>query len=89
MSLTWIPALTAKVVGALDKRRLPRTIGAAAALLVLVAIGIVSLIGDGDGGEPKQVMRLELRTGVGGPIAEAPASVPQPGVAAARAGRAG
>lgn len=84
MSLTWIPALTAKVVGALDKRRLPRTIGAAAALLVLVAIGIVSLIGDGDGGEPKQVMRLEQRTGVGGPIAEAPAGVPKP-VAAASA----
>lgn len=81
MSLTWIPALTAKVVGALDKRRLPRTIGAAAALLVLVAIGIVSLIGDGEGGEPKQVMRLEQRTGVGGPIADTPAGVPKPGVA--------
>jgi len=77
MSLTWIPALTAKVVGALDRRRLPRTIGAAAASLVLVAVGVVSLVGDGDDAEPKQVMKLEQlpRTGVGGPIADTPASV--------------
>lgn len=77
MSLTWIPALTAKVVGALDRRRLPRTVGAAAASLVLVAVGVVSLVGDGDDAEPKQIMKLEQlpRTGVGGPMADAPASV--------------
>ncbi len=80
MSSTWIPALTAKVVGALDRRRLPRTIGAAAALLVLVAIGVVSLIGDGEDAEPKQVMKLEHRpaTGVGGPMVEAPSAVAAP-----------
>lgn len=78
MSLTWIPALTAKVLGALDKRRLPRTIGATAAGLVLVAFGVVSLVGDGDDAEPKQVMKLEdlPRTGVGGPIVDASAASP-------------
>jgi hypothetical protein len=89
MSLTWIPALTAKVVGALDKRRLPRTIGAVAAGMVVVAFGIVSLVGDGDDAEPKQVMKLEdlPRTGVGGPIADAPAASPElnPGAAASTA----
>ena len=79
MSSTWIPALTAKVVGALDKRRLPRTIGATAASLVLIAIVVVSLVGSGDDAEPSQVMKLEHApaTGVGGPMAEAPGSVPR------------
>lgn len=91
MSLNWIPALTAKVVGALDKRRLPRTIGAAAAGLVVVAFGIVSLVGDGDDAEPKQVMKLEElpRTGVGGPIADAPAASPELTPAAANDADAG
>lgn len=81
MSLTWIPALTAKVLAALDRKRLPRTIGATAAGLVLVAIGIVSLVGEGADGEPVQVMRLEKMTGVGGPMAEAPAALEVPGAA--------
>jgi uncharacterized protein len=88
MSLTWIPALTAKVVGALDRRRLPRTIGAAAAGLVLVAVGVVSVVGDGDDAEPKQVMKLEQlpRTGVGGPLAETPAAVAAVSAVAPNAG---
>ena len=79
MSSTWIPALTAMVVGALDKRRLPRTIGATAASLVLIAIVVVSLVGSGDDAEPKQVMKIEHTpaTGVGGPMAEAPGSAPR------------
>ncbi len=77
MSSNWIPALIAMVVGALDKRRLPRTIGATAAGLVLVAIVVVSLVGSGEDAEPKQVMKIEHApaTGVGGPIADASAAV--------------
>ncbi len=83
MSSTWIPALIAMVVGALDKRRLPRTIGATAAGLVLVAIVVVSLVGSGDDAEPKQVMKIEHppATGVGGPMTDAPGSVPKPATA--------
>jgi uncharacterized protein len=87
MSLTWIPALTAKVVGALDRRRLPRTIGATAAALVLVAAGVVTLVGSGEDAEPKQVLKIEQLppTGVGGPMAEAPASAPELDLAASDA----
>lgn len=78
MSLNWIPAVTAKVVGALDRRRLPRTIGATAAGLVLIAIVVVSLVGSGADAEPKQVIKIARTpaTGVGGPIADAPSAVP-------------
>ncbi len=80
MSSNWIPALIAMVVGALDKRRLPRTIGATAAGLVLVAIVVVSFVGNADDAEPKQVMKIEHApaTGVGGPMTDAPGSVPKP-----------
>ncbi len=87
MSLTWIPALTAKVVGALDSRRLPRTIGAAAAGLVFVSIVVVSLVGSGADAEPKQVIKIAHapRTGLGGPMADAPSAIAAPAAALATA----
>ncbi|NOT42008.1 MAG: divergent polysaccharide deacetylase family protein [Alphaproteobacteria bacterium] len=83
MSLTWIPALTAKVVGALDRRRLPRTIGATAAGLVLASIIVVSLIGSGDDAEPKQIIKIAHAqpAGLGGPMADAPSAVAAPAAA--------
>ncbi|MFM9864198.1 MAG: divergent polysaccharide deacetylase family protein [Micropepsaceae bacterium] len=87
MSLTWIPAVTAKVVGALDRRRLPRTIGAAAAGLVVVSIAVVSLFGSGEDAEPKQIIRIAHAqpAGLGGPMADAPSAVVAPGTALAGA----
>lgn len=87
MSLTWIPALTAKVVGALDSRRLPRTIGAAAAGLVVISIVVVSLIGSGADAEPKQVIKIAHAppTGLGGPMADTPSAIKAPAPALATA----
>lgn len=83
MSLTWIPAVTAKVVGALDRRRLPRTIGATAAGLVLVSIIVVSFVGSGDDAEPKQIIKIAHAqpAGLGGPMADAPSAIAAPAAA--------
>lgn len=84
MAADWIPALTAKVLAALDRRRLPGTIAMTAAVVAGIVFISASVFGDPKDGEPSQVIRITrpVATGLGGPIASAPppAEIPESAV---------
>jgi hypothetical protein len=72
MRAEWIPAVTAKVLAAVDRKRLPGTIAMAAAGFAGLVVLSASVFGDPRDGEPVQVMRLEIAAappaGLGGPL---------------------
>lgn len=80
MAADWIPALTAKVLAALDRRRLPGTIAMAAAVVAGIIFISASVFGDPTDGEPSQVIRIArpVATGLGGPIASVPPPTEMP-----------
>ena len=79
MSEPWLPALTAKVLAVLDRKRLPGTIAIAFLAVAGLTISLVSIFGDANDGEPKQIVKIAraeaTASGEGGPIVDAPAGI--------------
>jgi polysaccharide deacetylase 2 family uncharacterized protein YibQ len=69
MSMPGFPNGTVRGIGALGGRNLLGTAATVAAVVLFLFILIVSLLGDADDGEPKQVIRIDRAppTGTGGP----------------------
>ena len=70
MSMPGYPAGQTRGLGALGGRHMLGTVGTIVAVVVFLVIILVSVFGDADDGEPKQVIKLEQApaTGTGGPI---------------------
>lgn len=70
MSMPGYPAGQTRGLGALGGRHMLGTVGTIVAVVVFLVIILVSVFGDADDGEPKQVIKIEQApaTGTGGPI---------------------
>ncbi len=71
MSMPGYPAGQTRGLGALGGRHLLGTVGTIVAVVAFLIIIIVSVFGDADDGEPKQVIKIEqapASSGTGGPI---------------------
>ena len=70
MSMPGYPAGQTRGLGALGGRHMLGTVGTMVAVVVFLVIILVSVFGDADDGEPKQVIKIEQApaTGTGGPI---------------------
>jgi polysaccharide deacetylase 2 family uncharacterized protein YibQ len=79
MSMPGYPAGESRGLGALGGRHMLGTIGTIVAIVAFLLIIIVSIFGDADDGEPKQVIKIEqapASSGTGGPIdASAPTAM--------------
>jgi len=70
MSMPGYPAGQTRGLGALGGRHMLGTVGTIVAVVVFLVIILVSVFGDADDGEPKQVIKIEQAPamGTGGPI---------------------
>jgi polysaccharide deacetylase 2 family uncharacterized protein YibQ len=78
MSMPGYPAGESRGLGALGGRHMLGTVGTIVAVVVFLIIIIVSVFGDADDGEPKQVIKIEQApaSGTGGPVdATAPTAI--------------